>query len=301
MGSEMCIRDRYNANLSMGMSIEARPSILGPPDPPKNLKVIWRDVIVASSIYLVRVEWEPPDNDGGSPISGYRITTRVTLSQQRQYNFGPNARHFNSVWVRLNEIADIRVYARSARGESEPAIFMEILPPPPVITSNLSLGMNFQAVPYVVESEVSNNQLSLGMVFEASPAVIDLPETTFNLSMGMSFQASPIITDLSVPDQVDVNTIRVARTPRNPSRNSIVITWDAPYDGGSSIDIYNLHWDRYGVRTKSTPSYEGYIIHRTERHRWRIRAHNAVGWGQYSDWTPYITCLLYTSPSPRDS
>ena len=171
------------------------------------------------------------------------------------------------------------------------------------------------------------------MVFEASPVVIDLPETTFNLSMGMSFQASPIITDLSVPDQVDVNTIRVARdTTRGTDRYYIVITWDAPYDGGSSIDSYNVDWGRYGVYTTSTPSHDAFTLIRTVRLRWRVRAHNAVGWGQYSDWTPYITyndisdtstattpaqvtglsasatnensintCLLYTSPSPRDS
>ena len=282
--------EEYNANLSMGMSIEARPSILGPPDPPKNLKVIWRDVRVSSAIYLVRVEWEPPDNDGGSPISGYRITSQVTLSQQRQYNFGPNARHFNSVWVQLNEIADIRVYARSARGESEPAIFMEILPPPPVITSNLSLGMNFQAVPYVVESEVSNNQLSLGMVFEASPVVIDLPETTFNLSMGMSFQASPIITDISVPDQVDISTLRVVVSEWNSALNKIDLSWEAPYDGGSVIIQYVIHFKRslesardlFGLETN--PMYTAYESKRTLETYYRIRAKNALGFGEYSDW-----------------
>ena len=165
--------------------------------------------------------------------------------------------------------------------------------------------MNFQAVPYVVESEVSNNQLSMGMIFEASPVVLDLPETTFNLSMGMNFEASPSILNRTVPDKVDISTLRAVVSERNSRLNNINLSWEAPYDGGSVITRYRIHHKRslesIGLLSQfvTNPMYTYPESKSILESYYRIQAGNALGLGEYSDWRriSYETSPTTTPPS----
>ena len=72
------------------------------------------------------------------------------------------------------------------------------------------------------------------------------------------------------------------------------------YNEKLGIRLYDLESYRaqFGERMQKDDLYLGYYLHLIEDALYRKTLYDTFGWNPY---TPESTCLLYTSPSPRDA
>lgn len=96
-----------------------------------------------------------------------------------------------------------------------------------------------------------------------------------------------------------------AVTASGATSSSLSVSWTAPSDGGAAIDAYQLEKSTDGttwtlVSATATSPYSVSGLSASTSYVFKVRAHNSVGWGPFSDSSTAVsTSATSSSPTPE--
>lgn len=96
-----------------------------------------------------------------------------------------------------------------------------------------------------------------------------------------------------------------AVTASGATSSSLSVSWTAPSDGGAAIDAYQLEKSTDGitwtlVSSTATSPYSVSGLSASTSYVFKVRAHNSVGWGPFSDSSTAVsTSATSSSPTPE--
>ena len=306
-------QDNHGAMASDTLEID----VLGAPDKVTGVLVS----NISGSHTSLRVSWNKP-NDGGATIDRYEIryvdeddtvsTTEVT---------GENTSIADITGLDSGEEYEIQVRAHNSVGWGSYSDIVRFETTSPADT-NTAPTVEIQ----IGGSSVSQYEIDAGDTVTINAVVTDdqaVSQLTYSWSTGattssISYQAPSTqgartirvtVTDaggLTASDSVVMNVVTkparvtgVSVSDISGSNTSLRVSWNVPNNGGTTIDRYEIRYvdesdtvSTTEVTGQSTSSATITGLNSDEEYDIQVRAHNSVGWGDYS------TTVMHTTTSP---
>lgn len=167
---------------------------------------------------------------------------------------------------------------------------------------------------YVIEYS-SNNGSSWSAFAHSSSTATSINVTGLSSSTSYLFRVAAVnsvgtgsftssfgpVTTLTPPVVPETPT---AVTASGATSNSLSVSWSAPsVDGGATIDVYQLERSTDGINwtlvsATATSPYSVTGLSASTSYTFKVRAHNSVGWGPYSDSSTAVsTSAASSTPS----
>ena len=268
----------------------------------------------------VTIDWSPPANDGGSPVTSYQIEFSTDQASWRilAAEIAPTSRRYKHTRLEPAATYYYRVYARNDVGFSPPSQVAEAVtaadaPDAPVaLTASASgvrqIDLSWRAPEYTGGVPILGYRIEYSADGVSWHEVADHVETEFYSHMGLTPATTyyyRVYTRNRVGLSVASGVVRAETTadvPGQPtdlgaiaaSRNEILLGWSPPRDdGGSPIIGYKIEsstdggasWTTVRSNTGTTnTAYRHGNLQPGTMYRYRVSAVNEVGAGEPSEY-----------------
>lgn len=289
-----------------------------------------RPVVTNHDVDHIDIEWEPPNNDGGNPISHYDVE-RKDLKNGRwiKVNNEPvKGTSFVDDRVQENHIYEYRVRAVNKAGQGPPsdpssAASAKSMFQAPVFDIDIH-GKEFRVrageplhinIPYTASPKpdinwVKNDRALSNVETDDSKTCLYIKESKRSDSGKCTIVASNSYGEAQAT--IKISVVDRPGPPEGPlvypetSRHSVTLKWRPPEDdGGSEITGYRIeyqeadtpNWVRV-IEAVGSTTYTIRGLDHGKQYRFRIRAENIVGLSEPIVGAPVITKDPFDPPGP---
>lgn len=283
----------------------------------------------------IDISWDPPLDDGGSPITRYDVQWSADgASGWRNAGSTPDAETttLKNTGMTFGTTRYYRVAARNSVSLgvwSDPPVSATTLagvPGQPNLTaratdaSTIELTWTVPAdngsaiIRYELEWSFDGGDGSWALLINASEAETSYSDGGLNPGTERHYRIRAV--NGATPGEGSWSAARSVKTPpavpgapflraEANGQNAINVMWDPPSDdGGADIDQYEVHvstdgtdgsYSRLGSAAAAARSYTHSGLQPGDERYYRLRAHNSAGWGEFSE--PVSTFTLTAVPA----
>jgi fibronectin type 3 domain-containing protein len=278
-------------------STEKSVIIAAVPSEPLNIQVKTGDG-------YVNITWDPPADDGGSPITNYRIYKAETSGGQTSYIEIGNVLYYNDTSVTNGVTYYYIITAKNAVFEGEPSLEVQGTPlgvPSEPLNLQATSGDSWINITWDVPSddggtEVTNYRIYKGTVSGSENFLTEIGDVTFYndsaVNNGVTYfykvAAKNSVGEGVLSTRTSATPLGLPSAPQNLQAASgdsyVYLTWDAPFDiGGSAITNYRIYGDGdFLIEIGNITNYNNTGLTNGQTYTYNVSAKNAVGEGPLS-------------------
>ncbi len=241
----------------------------------------------------VRLSWSPPSNDGGRPITNYRLYRGTMPSAETPLVFLENVLELSDTELTNGIEYFYRVAAINAVGEGPLSVELSATP---FGVPSVPRGMHASAGSHTVDLNWTAPQYAgPGMI------VYHLYRNGTELwnGIGLSYRDSPLVNGVTYSYRVSAsngvgygpNTSIVAATPQGPPTEPIGLSatagnglvslhWSSPAYVGPGPLVYHLFRDGTEIWSGSASAYADSSVVKGHSYSYEVAARNAIGWSE---------------------
>ncbi len=267
----------------------------------------------------VNLTWDPPSDDGGSPITNYRIYKGTTSVGESFLTEIDNILFYNDTSVINGVTYYYQVSAKNAAWEgvlSEEVQGTPIAPPSEPLNSQASYGDSWVNITWDIPSDdggssITNYRIYKGTVSGSESFLVEIGDVTYYndsvVTNGMTYyykvSAKNVAGEGSQSTGTDAIPVGLSSPPTNLQVSTgdgyVYLTWDAPLDiGGSQITNYRIYRDNtFLIEIGNITSYNNTGLTNGQAYIYNVSAKNTVGEGGLSTGISGIPVAPATVPS----
>ncbi len=252
----------------------------------------------------VNLTWDPPSDDGGSPITNYRIYKGTTSGGESFLIQIDDILFYNDTIVTNGVTSYYQVSAKNAAWEgllSEEVQGTPIAPPSEPLNLQSSAGDGYVNLTWDAPiddggSAVTNYRIYKGNVSGSENFLVEIGAVTFyndsDVTNGVTYyykvSARNAAGEGSQSTGTDATPVGLPTAPQNLQVSTgdgyIYLTWEAPLDvGGSEITNYRIYRDNtFLVEIGNVTSYNNTGLINGQAYVYNVSAKNTVGEGVLS-------------------
>jgi titin len=301
------------------------PPSVGPPTAPQNL------IANAVSSTEIDLSWQPPLNNGGSPITGYTIQRSndgITFSTIA--TVGPTPTSYSNTGLQPNTTYIYQVIATNAVGSSPASLSAQastnsLVPDPPVnllanAVSSTEIDLSWQPplnnggspiTGYTIYRSTSASGpftalINVGITTTFADTGLN-PASTYYYQVVAHNKAGPSKPSNTVSATTNGLPPGAPNLSASPvSTTQINLSWLAPTNIGTAITNYNIYQSSDGISftkiirpTSTTTSFQVTGLSPNTIYYYQVRAVNSAGEGSQSNTASATTYAIILSGAPN--